>query len=208
MENSRVEIDTRAPFQSVKEAIVLFGERVLAGEIYANKIKEAKSRTNEVGSGSARLASIAAELERTKEKLKESRAESEAMSECLNSIIEELEETKKQLESLKAKGKEEDRRQPEETEITDIKFVEETKKDVAEIEQSRKVRYVSFADPPSLAEVLSTDVESVPRRNAEAGNNMPSEKKKKKKKKKPLIPLIGGIFSRKKGSERAASSMN
>ncbi|CAN6463538.1 unnamed protein product [Victoria cruziana] len=211
MERSRVEIDTTAPFQSVKEAIVLFGERVLAGEIYSNKIKEAKPKTNEAGSGPARLATIAAELEHTKQKLKESRAESQAMSECLNSIIEELEETKKQLESLKAKGAEEDRRQPEETEVTDIKFIEETKKDVAEVEQGRKARYVSFADPPSLAQALSTDVESVPWRREESSSGMESEtkeKRKKKKKKQPLIPLIGGIFSRKKGSDRAGSSMS
>lgn len=36
----RVEIDMRQPFRSVKEAISLFGEKVLAGEIYANKLKE------------------------------------------------------------------------------------------------------------------------------------------------------------------------
>uniref|UniRef100_A0A166CVN1 U-box domain-containing protein n=1 Tax=Daucus carota subsp. sativus TaxID=79200 RepID=A0A166CVN1_DAUCS len=40
LDNKKVEIDTSTPFLLVKEAVVLFGERVLAGEIYTNRLKE------------------------------------------------------------------------------------------------------------------------------------------------------------------------
>ncbi|WOG86662.1 hypothetical protein DCAR_0205879 [Daucus carota subsp. sativus] len=43
LDNKKVEIDTSTPFLLVKEAVVLFGERVLAGEIYTNRLKEVQN---------------------------------------------------------------------------------------------------------------------------------------------------------------------
>ena len=59
----------------------------------------------------------------------------------------------------------------------------------------QKKRYVTFANPPSESHVmLPHGVEKLERH--------PSLRKKSKK--KSLIPLIGGIFSRKKASQEVA----
>ncbi len=60
----------------------------------------------------------------------------------------------------------------------------------------QKKRYVTFANPPALAQVvIPQGVERV------LLERHPSLKKKKKK---ALIPLIGGLFSKKKGSPEVA----
>lgn len=197
----RAEIDTRAPFRSVKEAVTLFGERVLAGEVYAGKLKEMHSEAWESGlHGLSSLGNVTTELEETKQSLEKAKEESIVMATCLSSLQDELERTKRELQKMKQRESE---KQLMDTEIEDVKFVEDSTKFEDKTQSSdgeeggiefQKKRYVTFANPPSVAQVL------IPQ-GVEKLERHPSLKKKKKK---PLLPLIGGIFSRKKASPDVA----
>ncbi|XP_059440289.1 WEB family protein At2g17940 [Corylus avellana] len=181
----RAEIDTRAPFRSVKEAVMLFGERVLAGEIYANKLKEIRAGTSEAtGHAQSRIGALTAELEETKQSLEKAREEGNFMAYCIKSLREELEQAKKEVRVLKAREFQKQRLDPE---IEDLKFMENATQ-TEEAKEFQKKRYVKFASPPSLARVIVSKDELLER--------PPSFKKTKKK---PLMPLIGWLFSRKKG---------
>ncbi|KAH7847484.1 hypothetical protein Vadar_026626 [Vaccinium darrowii] len=194
MKMKRAEIDTTAPFRSVKEAVMLFGERVLAGEVYANKLKEVQN--NEASENGNASSSTLVELEETKENLQKAREESLMMATCLSTLQQELEQTKIELQQLKEREFE---KQViiEPKEIKHIEFVKESTSFDLKSRRTRnegpvefqKKRYVTFANPPSLARVM------IPQGDDAVLERHPSLKKKKQK---PLIPLIGGIFSKKK----------
>ncbi|XAR61663.1 hypothetical protein NMG60_11016144 [Bertholletia excelsa] len=204
----RAEIDTTAPFRSVKEAVMLFGERVLAGELYANKLKELQKEETETGNSGD--PNVTAELEETRQSLLKAREESMLMATCLSSLQEELERTKLELRQMKEREIDNQLKQVIEAEIeADLKFVEDSTRiqvPTNEGVEFQKKRYVTFANPPSVARVMPPQkFVSVPYAQAQGEAVLERHPSLRKKKKKPLIPLIGGIFSRKKGGSEVAS---
>lgn len=155
---------------------------------------------SENGHGPWRHGDVTSELEETKQSLEKAKEESVVMATCLSSLKEELERTKRELRHLK---KRESEKRHMETEIEDVKVVEDSTKFDVKTQTSdeegmefQKKRYVTFANPPALAQVvIPQGVERV------LLERHPSLKKKKKK---ALIPLIGGLFSKKKGSPEVA----
>ncbi|CAN4109846.1 unnamed protein product [Withania somnifera] len=204
----RVEIDTRQPFGSVKEAVMLFGEKFLAGEIYARQLKEVQTKASDGQIQSTTESPMTVELEETKQNLQKSKEEGTFMAHCLQSLKEELELTKREIQQLKTRElKQKVQLAPDNPEIEELKFIENPSCKVEvrtqfqeeydnEIEFKTK-RSVKFASTPLLTRIIV----SKDHVNKEMETSPSQLKKKMKRKMKPFIPLISGFFSKKKGNQ-------
>lgn len=150
-----------------------------------------QDEASENGSGKSKAEELAAELEETKQSLEEAREEANTLTQCIKSLKKELEQTKKDLEDTKARELKLLQKRQDDPETEDIKFIAnstnvEIKTQNDNVNDDQKRRYVKFASPHVLAQVIPNKEDLLGR--------PPSIKKVKK----PLMPLIGWLFTKKK----------
>ncbi|XP_038886273.1 WEB family protein At1g75720-like [Benincasa hispida] len=164
-------------FRSVKEAVELYGQRLLAPELYANVLREMENEEIEHENNLQKIKSVRDELEIAKQNLEKAKERSVAMARSFSSLQEELEETKRKLQMLKEKSD------------YDIEFVGDSLK-------------FDFKTQSQRFEVEEEESEVFEKKHAKMNSgeikDIPSMKKKASKKKKKATLFIGGFFSKKK----------
>ncbi|KAG9444097.1 hypothetical protein H6P81_015437 [Aristolochia fimbriata] len=208
LQSSRSEVDTSRPFRSVKEAVAVFGERILAvaGDFPAHKQNNEAVTLERRAWKSSSSASFASSPQ-----IKQEEDES-AMMDSIRKLEAELEETRRELKLLKERESE--------TEIAVASLNAElhmsmsklARAEAAEaakavtrsiglgfggkheiVEEGKKVNPdLSLKQSQCLAEILSL--------GEKEGFFGTPKRGKKTSKKKPIVPLIWDIFPRKKSS--------
>lgn len=190
------------------------------------------------------LPPVTTELEEAKQKLEKEREEKQKMAGCIQTLQEELSHAMRELQRLKAREDEEAGAKVIDLEVDDgLHFIHDEKQQLAAPPrvsadgiaaagggELQKKRYVTFADPPTVAATAAAcrapplpDVVMELHRAPPQQPHQPQPhyyreprfqrqmsarheaakamaEEGRKKKKKPLIPLVGALFMRRKKS--------
>lgn len=203
----RSNVDTSRPFRSVKEAVAVFGERFLVGEIYSSK-KPFSFPEKETPFFSP---SQKVDKESWSRHSSPSYGQNMTLSDTVKKLKAELEETKAELKLLKEKEFD--------TEVALATLNAELHESMSKLAQ---VDLVASSSTPvrGVGDVTTRDDQEEKREKRTSSQSLRQilnvgqneglfwGKKKGKKvvKKKPIIPLVGGLFSGKKGTSTSMYS--
>ncbi|PIN13643.1 hypothetical protein CDL12_13732 [Handroanthus impetiginosus] len=213
-------VDTSRPFRSVKEAVAIFGERFLVGDIYSPKPFNFPKKETPFFLPSPKVDKESHVTHSSPSPRGSSYSHDTTLSDTLKKLEAELEETKAELKLLKDKESE--------TEVALASLNAELHKNMSKLaqveaaaasdaarsasvrgggrvdgatiireEEKKRDAYLRMERSPSrsLAQILSIG----------GKEGLFLERKKERKlvmKKKPIIPLVGDLFSKKKGTSK------
>ncbi|XVE77155.1 hypothetical protein DITRI_Ditri13aG0038900 [Diplodiscus trichospermus] len=208
----RSNVDTSRPFRSVKEAVAVFGERLLVGEIYTpkpytysrppsqeftwyspsskNDSKEDEYESNNQQGVLDTLKKLEAELEETKAELKLLKERESETEVALASLNAELHKNMSKLavaEAIAAK-------RAAATMPRTAGFEMGNEEDIAREEKRRRELTKRMENNPTLSQILS-----IGEKEAYFGG----KRERKLMKKKPIVPLVGDWIFKKKSSPTA-----
>ncbi|KAM7263858.1 hypothetical protein ACFE04_001541 [Oxalis oulophora] len=205
----RANVDTSRPFSSVKEAVAIFGERLLAGDLYNFS---PKPNYNIINTLSYYTTPSLSPNPKEEEEEEENNIDQGNLLETLKKLQMEFEETKQELKDLKEREIE--------TEIAVASLNAELHKNMSKLAEAEaaeaKKAIETFRDNnninnarTNLAHMLSIGDDEEENNNNNNNNNIANgyyegiikSRKERVVKKKPIIPLVGDLwFFKKKGS--------
>ncbi|KVH88554.1 WEB family protein At1g75720-like [Cynara cardunculus var. scolymus] len=192
-------VDTSRPFRSVKEAVAVFGERFLTGEIYSPSPKPATITLPKQETQNWKLTPSASNRSLWKSPENEEDPPPVVMN-TLKKLESELEETKRELNMLKDRESE--------TEVALASLNAELHKNMSKIAKAEAEvagKAASMRSSTTLRQVLSGGSGGEREKGRERKY---VNKERKTMKKKPVIPLVTDLFTRNKEKPKNSSVLN
>ncbi|KAK3184814.1 hypothetical protein Dsin_032100 [Dipteronia sinensis] len=198
-------VDTSRPFRSVKEAVAVFGEQLLVGEIYSPKPFSYSPPPNKqeiITSWKYYSPSQSPQLNP-----REVHVDQSEFSESLKKLEAELEETKMELKLLKKRESETEialatlnaelhknmskLAEAEAAAAKSARMNASAEREIREEERMREMMMITMESSPTLAQILSIA-------EKDFGGEKERTMRMTKKKKKPIVPLVTDLFFFKK----------
>ncbi|KAK6254120.1 hypothetical protein QUC31_015840 [Theobroma cacao] len=208
----RSNVDTSRPFRSVKEAVAVFGERLLVGEIYTPKSytysrppsqeitwfspspQSRKEHDHEESNHQGvldTLKKLEAELQETKADLKLLKERESETEIALASLNAELHKNMSKLAQAEAAAAKSAATSTSTSIPRTVSFDVGNGEDIAREEERRRELKKRMENNPTLSQILSF---------GEKEGYFGGKRERKMMKKKPIVPLVGDWLFKKKGS--------
>lgn len=217
----RAEVDTTRPFRSVKEAVAVFGERLLSAEAYSQKTSAITSKSIYSVSTPKPIYAISAakplcsasssprSYSSSSSRFNQDKEDEVIILNSLKKLEAQLEETRREVLLLKERGSETEiavaslnaelhRSMSKLAEIEAAGVAKAAERSLTIEDQSAMIKGECWGEERTGLEYLPSLAEALGLREIE--ENFGGRRKPKLAKKKPIIPLISDMFSKKKVS--------